>query len=694
MKKFLKYILVVVSLAIMAGGCATKEIAFDHENASFEVKDNMILVEAIAPLGILSEDVLFIAGPALGDSVSVVNNPKMRLEQSIDESRKWALYLDPADFKDGKTLADGFFFIALDKGHEVTPFGTDYTHTISDATIGSRQLVYMAGGWSNDFLTSDPIEIPTHDNFRVYVDDQTGWEEIRLYMWGEQNDLYGGWPGIAPAEEKIEIGGVLWTVFEIGPDALNLEEHLIVNNNNNGAQVDVDNVVNFDNADYFVSATSSGATLLKNLGVDRKPNLVELDDDETDDSYPNPGYNIYIDDQSGWPGALYMHLWNTSGYSTKWPGNAASGILEKDGTVYQVFGLSGDLSGSTISFIIHSDYKDSWNRMQSPELVLDNSYAFILTADGLTEIALPEEDPVRIFVKDERHWEGNGMYIHIWNDAGSTEWPGIQGEMATRLGENYIMFTIPAQWKDQTVSAIIHSDENDEANRVELTITLDKDRFYTLGNSAVIDESLVLNPSTIYVFDKMGWGDNLHLYAYGNAEIFGGWPGAAGTLLEGTFCGEKVYSFPISEKNSLLMENLIFNNGVGGEGGQFDGPYIETGEDHAYIIYEDMTWEETDFHARFYVEDNTSWSALYLYAYGYGEAFGGWPGKPFENTQEVGGKTYKYVDIPVEALGEELTFILHDNGDHRFEGNDCLLYVPVEHDFFFTITDTSISVTE
>ena len=91
----------------------------------------------------------------------------------------------------------------LDKGHEVTPLNEDPNHTL-DAQTGKSYNVYMAGAWSNDFIVQPLVDLPEHLNFRVYILDNSGWDDVCLYMYGDKNDLGGAWPGI-PVLMKSEI---------------------------------------------------------------------------------------------------------------------------------------------------------------------------------------------------------------------------------------------------------------------------------------------------------------------------------------------------------------------------------------------------------------------------------------------------------------------------------------------------------
>ena len=690
MKKLFHTFLAAASFLALVTGCMPQDLTFSHETPSFDVKDGLILIEAIAPAGLSATDAVYIAGPALGDSATVVQSTRYQMELAPDFNRKWGVYLNPADFLDGKTLADGFYFVVKDRGHERTPLNAEPEHTLNAAT-GQVYTVYMAGAWSNDFLVREPIDIPDHMNFRVYILDNTGWDQISLYMYGDVNDLEAPWPGLAPAGTE-DLDGKTWTYFEIGPAASALTEHLIFNNGGNGAQIpgDGEPVITFDNADYFISVTADGGVILPNLGIDKKPVLEELPEPEP--VYPAPGFCLYVEDNTAWPGNLFVHLWTGGGYSTEWPGLAVSETIEEGGKTYKVFNLPGDINGDTASFIFHSDENDGENRVQIDGVAIKGGLAYTLTAGAATAADAPA-DPVRVFVTDERHWEGD-LYLHMWNDEGfSTEWPGLAGEMMTFDGHNYIVFTAPREVIGKTVSAIIHSDVNDNENRLETQLRLDKDRFYTLGTTTIFDESLEYNASTIYVIDQMGWGDDLHMYAWGTSEIFGVWPGTAGQPV-GTFCGAKAYAFDIAASDAHKEAHLIFNNGNGGDGNQFDGATIETGENHCYLIKDDFTWEETGLTTRIYVEDNTGWDDLFVYIWGTSEVFGGWPGAAVTATQTIDGKVWKYAEVPADCFGNDVNIIFNNNAGTQVENFDILKGQKANKDFYFVITTDSAALPE
>ena len=89
----------------------------------------------------------------------------------------------------------------------------------------------------------------------VFVDDQTGWDGIALYQWGDVNNLGGGWPGVA-VSGNAAVSGVDTKVFVID-EALGKSENLIFNNGGNGTQLP-DYAVKFERNACYLTVTASG----------------------------------------------------------------------------------------------------------------------------------------------------------------------------------------------------------------------------------------------------------------------------------------------------------------------------------------------------------------------------------------------------------------------------------------------------
>lgn len=113
--------------------------------------------------------------------------------------------------------------------------------------------------------------LPTHDGVRIYIDNQTGWDAIALYMWGDVNDFGGGWPGMAVAG-TINLGGIDWTYFDYTDEIFGLAEHLIFNNNGGGTQLaDYDITFEAGVADYWLKVTPDAVEAAEEPAVATDP---------------------------------------------------------------------------------------------------------------------------------------------------------------------------------------------------------------------------------------------------------------------------------------------------------------------------------------------------------------------------------------------------------------------------------------
>ena len=97
----------------------------------------------------------------------------------------------------------------------------------------------------------------------IYVDNQTSWDALGLYAWGE-SELFGAWPGQAPFDEKVE-DGVTYQVF--GHDADTGSFNLIFNNWNQGKQLNDYNVSDHS-VDYYFQINDNEVKLVKTSSVE------------------------------------------------------------------------------------------------------------------------------------------------------------------------------------------------------------------------------------------------------------------------------------------------------------------------------------------------------------------------------------------------------------------------------------------
>lgn len=84
----------------------------------------------------------------------------------------------------------------------------------------------------SSFEEVDPNNV--YNGYYVYVDNQTTWEALTLYTWGDVEVAV--WPGIQPEGTK-EVEGVTYTYFKMGEGVNDKSINIIFNNNNGGTQL-------------------------------------------------------------------------------------------------------------------------------------------------------------------------------------------------------------------------------------------------------------------------------------------------------------------------------------------------------------------------------------------------------------------------------------------------------------------------
>ena len=181
-----------------------------------------------------------------------------------------------------------------------------------DAAQGAMALAI------DDFSISGELpKIPESQHY-VFVNDQTGWDALGLYAWGD-SELFGAWPGEASVGDSI-VNGVNYKVFLL--DANGGNYHLIFNNWNNGLQLpDYDIVAD---RDYYFTITATDvvedqATVIESV-VDNAP-VMRID-----------GRNVIF------PGAITIYNLHGQAVAT---GKGAVSMQHLSRGIYIVQGRSG-----------------------------------------------------------------------------------------------------------------------------------------------------------------------------------------------------------------------------------------------------------------------------------------------------------------------------------------------------------------
>ncbi len=114
----------------------------------------------------------------------------------------------------------------------------------------------------DDFSVSGELPTIPESKHYIYVDDQTGWDALGLYAWGD-SELFGAWPGEASVGEVSFDRATTYKVFLLDTEGGNY--HLIFNNWNNGKQLpDYDIVAD---RDYYFRIDETTVTEIETTGV-------------------------------------------------------------------------------------------------------------------------------------------------------------------------------------------------------------------------------------------------------------------------------------------------------------------------------------------------------------------------------------------------------------------------------------------
>lgn len=558
----------LLALPLMAGlsACDDKEeIIFDHELPQFELRSDAILLEVIMPQGTAADDRIYIAGEFNGGDEAAVGNPDWQLEKAQGNDIKWGIYLRPSTFAEGKTLADGFHFVSAAEGVERTLRNDEVIRTDSPA-MGTRTNITVAR-WKSYFdKPLNPDEI-VHDGYAIFVVDQTGWDAITMYAWGDA-EAFGGWPGIAPTG-SVDIDGVTFKYFDTGEANKGLNLNLIFNNNNGGTQL-ADYNCTLD-SDIYLTLTADGVT--------------EYDPST---SVTHDGYAVFVVNKTVWEDdALSLYQWgDVNDLNGGWPGAKATGRQTINGVNYLYFDMGEANAGLSQNLIFSNDgasqlgdfafviERDIYLELTNKVVEIDpDTY----TAGG--EDPVPDPEPVTteytIYVENLTGW--SNLSVYAWGDLEVFGgWPGAAATGSKEIGGRTFL-TYTAQSADSNVNLIFNDGADQQFDGPNVTISSDLYLSVKPGECTLIDPADLAGDYRVYVDDRTGW-DAITVYAWGDVEYFGGWPGKAP---DGTTTIDVVnYKYwDISGLGETI--NMIFNN----NGGDIQlGDYTVTIDKDYYLI--------------------------------------------------------------------------------------------------------------
>lgn len=599
MKKIFNWLIALPALFLL-GACAPEDIVFDHEKPAFDTKDGQILLEVIVPSSTKADDVIYIAGAFNGGDEVAAENTMWHLEKSTTIDKKWGIYLDPTTFVEGKTLADGYHFVSVREGEERTALNEAVNRTESPA-VGSRTNIYVSY-WNMYFYVEPEIE---HDGPVIYVNDQTGWDALALYAWGDA-EAFGGWPGMVPTGSVIK-DEINWTYFDLGEDVRGLNLNLIFNNNGGGSQLKDYNVT-IDKEEYFLTITADGVqaanTLPSHDGTIR----------------------VYLDNQAGWETAnLYMYG-TVNDLGAGWPGLAVTGTATIAGVEYMYFEYEVDLVVGNEEHLIFNDGSKQIPSAQEPVITFSADvvdYFYVVYTD-LTCTAVdpfdrqPAPDPgtgdeggegeggegeggegtepeptgksVSFYIADNTGWDL--IQLYSWGGTPNVEafgaWPGASvAETITCAGTEYKIFKTVASAYGAPANLIFNNKVGDTGDQFDgpLVEAIESD-YYFFDVTATAATAAEAPAVKVYVDDQTGWS-TFQCYSWGgspNKEVFGGWPG--GTPSTETVNGKEYKVFTVAAADFGSPCNLIFNNKVGDDGKQLSD-YAMTADRDIFLTVTD-----------------------------------------------------------------------------------------------------------
>lgn len=540
----------LLTLAGLLTGCKSDDdITFDHERQQFETRADRILLEFIAPFGTTANEEVYIIGPFNGNTLTADEEGKyadpvlddaFKLTKAPKSDVKWGIYLDPATFQNGKSLADGFRFYSKAQGNEAL-LGTTAVYAVHNDNPGVGTFTNVWGQrWEAYYWSGGEKPEPDHNGVRVYVDNQTGWDALTLYMWGDVNNLNGDWPGMQPSGQW-EKDGVKWTYFDLGEENMGLNENLIFNNNGGGSQLPDFNLT-LDH-DVYLRLTADA-----------------VEEIELEPSVKHDGYALFVLNESSQT-ELALYAWG-DGLSDAndlfggWPGMAPTGTQTINGLEYTYFDLGEGRTGLNVNLIPNNNGGGVQWEGGDLNFTIDHDI-YVRIFDGGYEIiskdyqgggGTPTPDPepaaekVIIAVKNTIGYEDPHLYV--WGDSEACGgWPGAAPVKTTDNG--WCLFELPSQG---TFNLIL----NNNGNGLQLdgpAVTNTATRFFD------VNESWVESPNTVTIQNNASYTDP-RLYAWGDGEIYGGWRGIKPTSNE-----NGVLVFPLPNDGGTY--NLILNSDAG-----------------------------------------------------------------------------------------------------------------------------------
>lgn len=392
-------------------------------------------------------------------------------------------------------------------------------------------------------------------------------------------------------------------------------------------------------------------------------------------------HHIYVDNQSGWENvALYAWAEGKSDADDllgAWPGMLpAAATVEIDGVNYLDFEIDDTKFAANFIFNNNNGSQFDWLTNPSPR-----DYYLTVTSNGATQKA---GETYHIYAKNNTGWDSFKLYI--WGDR--ELFGGWSGKEAESEQEDYKVFDMPL-YKGETNPTFNLIFNNGSAQIEGFQVTEARDYYLNVTTTSIVEEGETMY--TIYISNQTDWATPA-LYAYdaNNVPLMGTWPGTPASETETI---DEVVYIKYTLPESAFPCQLIFNNGINGEGSAQLADYALTTADNYYLVAAESGLRPAGEPApelltyHLYVRNLTSWTDFNVYAWGTpNDAFGSWPGKTLSGatSQLIDGVTYNVYEYQIYSnVTPEMHLIFHQDDA---EENRQLLDITEARDYYITVS--------
>ena len=390
--------------------------------------------------------------------------------------------------------------------------------------------------------TPTPTPDPTPSNVTVYFKNTQGWSSVNCYAYIDDSNN-GEWPGAAMTyDADITVNGSKgWWKYTL-PTGLE-NSNVIFNGDGN----------QYPGA--MESGLAVGGSSMACDGTEWSAATVGGGDDPT----PQPGgkTTIYVKSAT----APYLYVWDGAGGEPNgaWPG---AQMTQKDGDYWVA-----SFDQAPLNAIFHNNQGGDSNQTGNIEGLSGDNYFTYDGTSGYTTESAPVPDPTpqpggktTVYVK-----ASSAPHLYAWYMDGETAvelngaWPGTQ---LTQQSDGYWLASFDAApiniiFNDGVGGTVgVNQTENIEDISGDNYFTYDGAGSYTTESAPVPDPTpQPSGKTTIYV--KSDVAPHLYVWAYGEPDLNGAWPGNQMTQKEGDYWVASFDKAPVS---------IIFNDGTA-EGG-------------------------------------------------------------------------------------------------------------------------------